>query len=118
MLDALPGEVRAGEAERKDHPADLIETLRRIVLPVRSRATLQEQLLQAGFSSHIARWTTTNLRPINGDPTCAPSCKPLLLDLQRSHVRAWCRNFFAKRAQPIIMGLLRSHCCKHMLSRP
>lgn len=72
VLDALPGEVRAGEAERKDHPADLIETLRRIVLPLRSRATLQEQLLQEGFSSHIARWTTTNLRPINGDPTCAP----------------------------------------------
>ncbi|KAK9843697.1 hypothetical protein WJX81_002902 [Elliptochloris bilobata] len=67
VLDALPGEVRAGEAERKDHPADLIETLRRVVLPLRSRATLQEQLLQAGFSPHIARWTTTNLRPINGD---------------------------------------------------
>ena len=74
MLDALPGEVRAGEAERKDHPADLIETLRRIVLPLHSRGALQEQLLQAGVSPHIARWTTTNLRPINGDPTCALGC--------------------------------------------
>ena len=72
VLDALPGEVRAGEAERKDHPADLIETLVRIALPLRGRAALQEHLLQAGFSAHIARWTTTNLRPINGDPTCAP----------------------------------------------
>ena len=81
VLDALPGEVRAGEAERKDHPADLIETLRRIVLPLRSRATLQEQLLQAGFSAHIARWTTTNLRAINGDPTCAPQWNLFLVSM-------------------------------------
>lgn len=71
VLDALPGEVRAGEAERKDHPADLIEALRRVALPLRSRSGLQEQLLQAGFSQEIARWTTTNLRPVNGDPGCA-----------------------------------------------
>jgi len=74
VLDALPGEVRAGEAERRDHPADLIAALRRVPLPLRSRGALQEQLLQAGFSAHIARWTTTNLRPITpGDPGCAPA---------------------------------------------
>lgn len=72
MLDALPGEVRAGEAERRDHPADLIAALRRVPLPLVSRGALQEQLLQA-LSAHIARWTTTNLRPITpGDPGCAP----------------------------------------------
>lgn len=66
VLDALPGEVRAGEAGRKDHPFDLIQALKRMVLPVPSRSHLIDRLTAAGFSPGVASWMTTNLRPING----------------------------------------------------
>jgi len=66
VLDTLPGQVRAGEAGRKDHPADLIATLRRQRLPIGGRGALLESLRQAGFSRHIAAWVSTNLQPVNG----------------------------------------------------
>lgn len=66
VLDALPGEVRAGQEGRKDHPFDLIQTLKNLVLPVPSRANLINKLTEAGFSSGVAQWMTTNLRPMNG----------------------------------------------------
>ena len=67
VLDALPGEVRAGDAQRQDHPADLIARLQQLKMPVANRTQLQAYLTQHGFSDHIAKWASTNLRPIDGD---------------------------------------------------
>ena len=66
MLDALPGEVRAGDAQRRDHPADLIARLQQLRMPIASRAALQTYLQQHGFSDHIAKWASTNLRQLGG----------------------------------------------------
>jgi hypothetical protein len=68
VLDALPGDVRAGEAGGQDHPADLIERLQQLPIPIANRTALQNYLTQHGFSLHVARWTSTNLRPLDGDP--------------------------------------------------
>ena len=67
MLDALPGDVRAGGPNRQDHPADLIAALQRMTLPLPNRGALQAQLTGQGFSPPVARWACSNLRPINGD---------------------------------------------------
>lgn len=64
MLDTLPGAVRAGEAGRVDHPADLIAMLRRQPLPLQGKAQLLGALQAAGFSRHIAAWVSTNLQPL------------------------------------------------------
>lgn len=66
VLDTLPGEIRAGEPGRKDHPADLIAALRQLSLPVANRQLLMEYLEQRGFSRHIASWVGTNLVPMHG----------------------------------------------------
>jgi pimeloyl-ACP methyl ester carboxylesterase len=66
VLDTLPGEVRAGGPGRQDHPADLIATLRRLPLPIADRNAVVDYLLQSGFSLAVARWVTTNLRPLSG----------------------------------------------------
>ena len=65
MLDALPGEVRSGERNRRDHPSDLISTLKTLELPITARSALIDRLLQAGFSQQVSSWMTTNLRPTN-----------------------------------------------------
>ena len=72
MLDALPGDVRAGGAARQDHPADLISSLQSVSLPLPNRTTLQALLAQEGFSPPIAKWASTNLRAINGDHRWGP----------------------------------------------
>ena len=41
MLDALPGDIRAGGEGRKDHPADVIAALQALPLPIRDRSTVQ-----------------------------------------------------------------------------
>jgi len=41
VLDALPGDIRAGGEGRKDHPADVIAALQALPLPIRDRATVQ-----------------------------------------------------------------------------
>eukprot|EP00879_Flechtneria_rotunda_P003292 GHRR01003517.1.p1 GENE.GHRR01003517.1~~GHRR01003517.1.p1 ORF type:complete len:389 (+),score=86.25 GHRR01003517.1:211-1377(+) len=66
VLDTLPGEVRAGGPDRQDHPADLIDTLRRKLQPIHSRNDVMDQLVHAGFSLPIARWVLTNLQPAEG----------------------------------------------------
>lgn len=68
VLDTLPGEVRAGEAGRRDHPQDLIAELRRQPLPVAGRRQLQDTLASAGFSTHIGSWVATNLVSLPGGP--------------------------------------------------
>ena len=74
VLDALPGDVRAGAGPgRQDHPADLIAALQRITLPLPNRSHLQSLLTGQGFSPPIARWASTNLRPVNGDHRCGAS---------------------------------------------
>ena len=70
MLDALPGEVRTGGRETQDHPAALIAHLQHIALPLPNRTALQNNLLDSGFSLTVARWASTNLRPLNGDHRC------------------------------------------------
>ena len=67
VLDALPGEVRTGSRETQDHPAALIAHLQQIPLPLPNRTALQNNLLDSGFSLTVARWASTNLRPLNGD---------------------------------------------------
>lgn len=69
VLDTLPGEVRAGEAGRKDHPQDLIAELRRQSLPIPGRRQLQDALSSAGFSAHIGSWVATNLKSLPGGPS-------------------------------------------------
>lgn len=64
MLDTLPGEVRSGGPQGKDHPAKLISSLQRIPRPIENRSAVVDYLSQAGFSMPIARWMTTNLRPM------------------------------------------------------
>eukprot|EP00803_Ostreobium_quekettii_P002044 evm.model.scf_1258.1 EVM.evm.TU.scf_1258.1 scf_1258:2220-8523(+) len=63
VLDALPGDVRAGERNRRDHPSDLISTLNTLPMPIRSRSDLIDHLLRAGFSREVSTWMTTSLRP-------------------------------------------------------
>lgn len=50
MLDALPGEVRAGNGAGGvgDHPAQLIDFLRSMPLPIQSRSAAVAQLTAAG----------------------------------------------------------------------
>lgn len=67
VLDALPGEVRTGGRESQDHPAALIAHLQHMPMPLPNRTALQNDLLNAGFSLTVARWASTNLRPLNGD---------------------------------------------------
>lgn len=78
MLDALPGEVRAGDANRRDHPADLIVALQQLRMPIEARSVLQTYLTDRGFSDHIAKWASTNLKAVDGDVRSA-----LMLCLQR-----------------------------------
>jgi hypothetical protein len=68
VLDALPGEVRAGGGPggAADHPAALISSLQRLRLPLASRAELIDHLTGGGFSLPVARWMTTNLKPAGG----------------------------------------------------
>lgn len=72
VLDALPGEARAGAEGHKDHPADLIARLRALPLPIDSRTSLQRYLLEHGFSMDVAQWVCTNLQPVDRDNRCAP----------------------------------------------
>lgn len=49
VLDTLPGEARAGAGpDRQDHPADLIEALRRLPLPITDRSAVLDYLSTAG----------------------------------------------------------------------
>ena len=41
VLDALPGDIRAGGEGRKDHPADVIAALQALPLPIADRTTVQ-----------------------------------------------------------------------------
>lgn len=67
VLDALPGEARAGYEKRVDHPQDLIRHLLRLPMPLADRSHLQQSLADGGFSPSIQQWTATNLRPTNGN---------------------------------------------------
>jgi hypothetical protein len=65
VLDALPGDIRAGGEGRKDHPADVIAALQALPLPIRDRGFVQAYLTGCGFSDSIAKWISTNLRPLS-----------------------------------------------------
>lgn len=52
-LDSLPGEVRSGESDRRDHPADLIDTLRAMPLPIQSRHDVTDHLEAKGRQCHL-----------------------------------------------------------------
>jgi hypothetical protein len=58
VLDALPGDARAGGGVDgvADHPRELIAALQRIPTPLASRAELIDRLTAEGFSLPIARW--------------------------------------------------------------
>uniref|UniRef100_A0A061SE42 AB hydrolase-1 domain-containing protein n=1 Tax=Tetraselmis sp. GSL018 TaxID=582737 RepID=A0A061SE42_9CHLO len=61
VLDALPGDIRSEDSP--DHPKRLINKLREVPMPLRSRKTLLEFLAAQGFSDTVAQWVATNLRP-------------------------------------------------------
>ncbi|KAK9792999.1 hypothetical protein WJX73_005778 [Symbiochloris irregularis] len=67
VLDALPGDVRAGGSNRQDHPEDLIANLQRVSLPLPTRGALVQYLVSMGFSENVSRWASTNLKPVAGD---------------------------------------------------
>ncbi|MCD7457265.1 hypothetical protein HAX54_034698 [Datura stramonium] len=64
VLDATPGEVRAG-ADGDDHPAELISFLSKLPNEVSSKRDIVEALIQEGFSRDVAQWVVTNLRKTN-----------------------------------------------------
>uniref|UniRef100_A0A0E0CB79 AB hydrolase-1 domain-containing protein n=1 Tax=Oryza meridionalis TaxID=40149 RepID=A0A0E0CB79_9ORYZ len=61
VLDATPGKVRAG-GDGEDHPAELIESLRRMPMQVSSKQEVVDALVKEQFSVDVARWVATNLR--------------------------------------------------------
>ncbi|XP_062207709.1 uncharacterized protein LOC133909336 isoform X1 [Phragmites australis] len=61
VLDATPGKVRAG-GDGEDHPAELIEFLRRMPTQVPSKQVIVDALVRGRFSVDVARWVATNLR--------------------------------------------------------
>ncbi|CAO2182114.1 unnamed protein product [Urochloa humidicola] len=61
VLDATPGKVRAG-GDGEDHPAELIEFLRRMPAQVSSKLEVVNALVKEQFSVDVARWVATNLR--------------------------------------------------------
>ncbi|CAG9462176.1 unnamed protein product [Pedinophyceae sp. YPF-701] len=68
VLDTLPGYVDVTGPDRKDHPADLIEALKDIPMPVRSRSRVVDYVMHTGFSEGVAKWMTTNLKPASRLP--------------------------------------------------
>ncbi len=66
VLDALPGAVRGDGPDAADHPARLVDALRSLPLPLPSRSDLAARLAAVGFSTGVARWAATNLRPAAG----------------------------------------------------
>ncbi|CAO2172313.1 unnamed protein product [Urochloa humidicola] len=61
VLDATPGKVRAG-GDGEDHPAELIEFLRRMPAQVSSKLEVVNALVKEQFSVDVAHWVATNLR--------------------------------------------------------
>ncbi|KAG2593433.1 abhydrolase domain-containing protein C22H12.03-like isoform X3 [Panicum virgatum] len=71
VLDATPGKVRAG-GDGEDHPAELIEFLRRMPTQVSSKQEVVDVLVKEQFSMDVARWVATNLRrssPLGQQPS-------------------------------------------------
>lgn len=110
VLDALPGEVRAGGEGRKDHPADLIAQLRALPLPINGRTALQNYLLEHGFSLPIARWTSTNLQPVDGDHRLLTWTFDLqgIYDMYRSYEESCLWDFLLQPAQGICVNFVRA----------
>uniref|UniRef100_A0A0D9V8Q1 AB hydrolase-1 domain-containing protein n=1 Tax=Leersia perrieri TaxID=77586 RepID=A0A0D9V8Q1_9ORYZ len=61
VLDATPGKVRAG-GDGEDHPAELIESLRRMPTQVSSKKEVVDALVKEKYSVDVAQWVATNLR--------------------------------------------------------
>nr|CAB3479055.1 unnamed protein product [Digitaria exilis] len=61
VLDATPGKVRAG-GDGEDHPAELIEFLRRMPTQLSSKQEVVNALVKEQFSVDVAQWVATNLR--------------------------------------------------------
>lgn len=64
VLDSTPGKVHAG-GDGEDHPAELIDFLSRMPKQVSSKKEVVQALEQAGFSTDVAKWVVTNLRPVS-----------------------------------------------------
>ncbi|GMH31246.1 hypothetical protein Nepgr_033089 [Nepenthes gracilis] len=63
VLDATPGKARPG-LHSKDHPLELIATLKKLPKEVASKRAVIDVLRQQGFSKDVAQWVVTNLRRI------------------------------------------------------
>ncbi|XP_038714569.1 abhydrolase domain-containing protein C22H12.03 isoform X2 [Tripterygium wilfordii] len=80
VLDATTGKVRAG-GDGDDHPAELISFLRKMPNEVSSKRDIVNALIQEGFSTDVAQWVVTNLRP-NGTPGSLSSRFSWVFDLE------------------------------------
>ncbi|XP_017248207.1 uncharacterized protein LOC108219331 [Daucus carota subsp. sativus] len=61
VLDATPGQVRAG-GDGDDHPAELISFLSTFPKEIASKRDVVNALVHEGFSKDVAQWVVTNLR--------------------------------------------------------
>lgn len=67
VLDAVPGPAPGGADRRGVHEVErVIADVRRVAVPVPSREALVERLRALGHGDAVARWMTTNLRPVPG----------------------------------------------------
>lgn len=64
VLDATPGKVRPG-GDGEDHPGELIAFLSSLPKQVSSKHEVVNALVREGFSTDIAKWVATSLRPVS-----------------------------------------------------
>ncbi|KAK2967704.1 hypothetical protein RJ640_027744 [Escallonia rubra] len=80
VLDATPGKVRAG-GDGDDHPAELISFLSKLPKEVSSKRDLVNALVREGFSTDVAQWVATNLRPKSPPGSSSSSSFSWVFDL-------------------------------------
>ncbi|XP_074370846.1 uncharacterized protein LOC141711997 isoform X2 [Apium graveolens] len=71
VLDATPGQVRAG-GDGDDHPAELISFLRTFPREIASKRDVVQALVHEGFSKDVAQWVVTNLRQTGSPNASSP----------------------------------------------
>ena len=70
-LDSFPGPIPAQQESGPKSSFEsismpqMIEILRELELPIRSKPELKEDLLRRGFPKSLAIWMTTNVRPLD-----------------------------------------------------
>ncbi|XP_008806994.2 protein ABHD11 [Phoenix dactylifera] len=81
VLDATPGKVRPG-GDGEDHPGELISFLSSMPQQVSSKHEVVDALVREGFSTDVARWVVTNLRPVSQTGSSLPPGFSWIFDLK------------------------------------